>query len=133
MPANTNPIFALDPDLPGVAISGATTDKSGATAINIVELFTFGTFGGKNGWIKFKFTGTSTAGTALVWALGSDGVTKILIAEALYGAVTSSTIVATAEVLISTLDWNLRPSQKLFVGATTVNTVIHVTAGVGDF
>jgi len=133
MPANNQPIFALSPNIAGVQIVGTTVDKTGATDANIVELCEFGAFGGKTGWIRFKFTGTSTAGTAMVWVLGSDNVTKILIAEVAYGAITSSATAIAADIFIPVVDWNLRASQKLFVGATTVNTIIHVTAGIGDF
>jgi len=133
MSANTTPIFTLVPYTPGVVITGTTTDKSGATTTNIKTLYTATTNGIKVTRVNFKFSGTSTAGTALIWITDTDGITIFLAYELVYSAITSSTTVATAEANFIFNDLQLKSGQKLLVGATTVNTNIHVTASIGDF
>jgi len=64
MPANTKPIFALSPETRLAAITGTTTDKSGATTANIVDLVTATTDGTKVTQIKYKHVvGATTATT----------------------------------------------------------------------
>jgi hypothetical protein len=133
MAANISPIFALIPETKGVAITGTTTDKTGATTANMVDLVTGATDGTKVTWIKFKHVGTSTAGLYLMWITDTAGANPRLYAELPIAAVTSSGTVATNENTIFTPDLQLKAGQKIQVGATTANTNIHVTASIGDF
>jgi hypothetical protein len=133
MAQNTNPVFALKPETRLATITDTTTDKSGATTANIVTLLTAATDGTKVTRIKFKHVGNSTAGIGLVWVTDTAGANPRLISESNYSAITSSTVVATAETEIIYNDLQLKTGQQIWVGATVVTTDIHVTASIGDF
>jgi hypothetical protein len=133
MPANTTPIFALTPQLDWARITGTTTDKSGLTTANLVTLVSATTFGTKVTQIGFKFVGTSTAGTLLIFISDTDGTTLRLFDEILITAVTSSTTALSARQVNFYSDLQLKSGQRILVGATTVNTPIDVFAQIGDF
>ena len=133
MPANTTPIFALTPQLDLARITGTTTDKSGLTTANLVTLVSASTFGTKVTQIGFKFVGTSTAGTFLIFISDTDGTTLRLFDEILITAVTSSTTALSARQVNFYSDLQLKSGQRILVGATTVNTPIDVFAQIGDF
>ena len=133
MAANTKPIFALSPETRLAAITGTTTDKSGATTANIVDLVTASTDGTKVTQIKYKHVGNSTAGIFLVWVTDTAGANPRLLSESTYAAITSSATVATAEGTLIFNDLQLKSGQKIQVGATTATTNIHVTAQIGNF
>jgi hypothetical protein len=133
MPANNNPVFALTPEVKVGRITTATTDKTGDTTANIVDLVTGDTAGTKVTWVKFKFEGTSTAGIALIFLTDTGDADNYLYAETTYSAITSSATVGTAEATFIFNDLQLKSGQKLKVAATTVNTSIAVTAGIGEF
>ena len=133
MAANTKPIFALSPETRLAAITGTTTDKTGATTANIVDLVTASTDGTKVTQIKYKHVGNSTAGIFLVWVTDTAGANPRLLSESTYAAVTSSATVATAEGTLIFNDLQLKSGQKIQVGATTATTNIHVTAQIGNF
>ena len=134
MPANTNPVFALTPETKvNVKVTATTTDKSGATTANIVDLLTASANGTKVTWIKFKHEGNSSTGIFLVWITDTDGNNPTLFYEQTYTAISSSTTVATAEGTIVFNDLQLKSGQKIKVGATVVTSTIAVTASTGDF
>jgi hypothetical protein len=133
MPANTNPVFALKPETKIGNITGTTTDKSGATTANIVTLLTAATDGTKVTRIKFKHSGNSTAGTALIWITDTAGANPRLAYEQTYSAITSSATVASAETEFFFNDLQLKSGQQIWVAATTATSNIHVTASIGDF
>lgn len=133
MAANTKPVFALSPETVRANITGTTTDKSGATTANIVDLVTASTDGTKVTQIKYKHVGNSTAGIFLVWVTDTAGANPRLLAESTYAAITSSATVATAEGTLIFNDLQLKSGQKIQVGATTATTNIHVTAQIGNF
>ena len=133
MAANTKPIFALSPETTLATITGTTTDKTGATTANIVDLVTATTDGTKVTQIKYKHVGNSTLGIFLVWVTDTSGANPRLLDESTYAAVTSSTTVATAEGTLIFNDLQLKSGQKIQVGATTATTNIHVTAQIGNF
>jgi hypothetical protein len=133
MSANIAPIFALVPEIKRAVITTATTDKSGDTTTNLVELVAGSTNGTKVTWIKFKHVGNSTAGLYLVFITDTAGANPRLFAELASAAVTSSVTVATNENTIFTPDLQLKSGQKILVGASTATSNIHVTASVGEF
>ena len=133
MAANTSPVFALSPEQTRAVITATTTDKSGATATNIVDLVTATTDGTKVTLITYKHVGNSNAGCFLVFITDTSGANPRLYAEQLYSAVTSSTTVATAGGSIVFNDLQLKSGQKIQVAATVVTTNIHVIASVGNF
>jgi hypothetical protein len=133
MAANTTPIFALTPQLDLARITTATTDKTGATTTNLQTLVIAATDGTKVTQIGFKFVGTSTAGTFLIFISDTDGTTLRLFDEILITAVTSSNTALSARQVNFYSDLQLKSGQKILVGATTVNTPIDVFAQIGDF
>ena len=133
MAANTQPLFALTPQIPTVTITGTTTDKSGATTANIKTLYTAATNGTKVSQIGYKCLGNSTAGILLIWITDTSGLNPILFDEILIGSVTSSTTVATARIVNSYSDLELKAGQQVWVGATVVTTSIYGFAQIGDF
>ncbi len=133
MAANTNPVFALFPGTPSAVITTATTDKSGATTTNLVELVVATTDGTKVTRISYKHVGTSTAGIFMVFISDTSGANLRLYDEQSYIAVTSSNTTVTAGGILIYSDLQLRSGQKIFVGATTANTNIHAFASRGDF
>jgi hypothetical protein len=133
MAANFKPVFALTPETRLATITATTTDKSGATTTNIVDLVTASTDGTKVTQIKYKHVGNSSAGILLVWVTDTSGANPRLLAESTYSAITSSTTVATAEGTLTFNDLQLKSGQKIQVGATVTTTNIHVTAQIGNF
>jgi len=131
--SNFNPVFSLTPEVRVARITGTTTDKTGDTTANIVDLVTGDTAGTKVTWVKFKFEGTSTAGIALIFLTDTGDADNYLYAETTYSAITSSATVSSAEATFVFNDLQLKSGQKLKVAATTVNTSIAVTAGIGEF
>ena len=133
MPANFKPVFSLVPLTPFVVLTGTTTDKSGATTANMKTLVTSGANGTKVTQIGFKFVGTSTAGTILIFITDTAGANPTLYDEIVYGAVTSSTTANSGRIFNLYSDLQLKSGQLIIVGATTVNTSINVWASQGDF
>lgn len=133
MAANVQPVFALKPETKTAIITGTTTDKSGATAANMVDLVSGATDGTKVTWIKAKHSGNSGAGQILIWITNTAGANPRLYAEISTSAVTSSATVATNENTLFTPDLQLKSGQKIQVGATVVSSNIHITASIGDF
>ena len=131
--ANTQPIFAITPQIPTVTITGTTTAKDMSVTTNVKLLYTAASNGTKVSQIGYKFVGTSTAGILLIWITDTAGLNPILYDEILYGAVTSSSTVATARIVNSYSDLELKAGQQIWVGATTVNTNIYVFSQIGDF
>ena len=133
MAANTQPIFALTPQLVSTTITGTTTDKSMATLTNVKLLYTAGSNGTKITQIGYKSLGTSTAGLLLIWVTDTSGNNPILYDEIIIGAVTSGTGTATSRAVNTYSDLQLQSGQKVYVAATVVNTNIYAFAQVGDF
>lgn len=133
MAANTKPVFALEPQQTHAEITATTTDKSGATATNIVDLVTAATDGTKVTLITYKHVGNSGAGCFLVFITDTSGANPRLYAEQTYAAVTSSATVPTAGGQLVFNDLQLKSGQKIQVAATVVTTNIHVTASIGNF
>lgn len=133
MAANTKPIFALVPETRRELITATTTDKSGATATNLVTLVTGATDGTKISGLGFKFVGTSTAGLFLIFITDTAGANPRLYDEIAYAAVTSSATVATVRGWQTYADLQLKAGQLLIVGATTTNTNIIALAHTGNF
>jgi hypothetical protein len=133
MATNFSPVFALVPEMANAKITATTTDKSGATTTNIVDLVTAPADGCKVSQIRLKFSGISAAGLLLVFITDTTGTVLNLYTEAVFTAVTSSTVVAAFETVLNFSDLNLKSGQIIKVGATSVSSPIHLTASVGYF
>lgn len=133
MPANTSPIFALSPETKLGKITATTTDKSGATTTNLIDLVTGATNGTKVTQVKYKHSGNSTAGIFMLFITDTSGANHRLHAESSFTTITSGTTTATAEGTLYFRDLQLKSGQKLVCGATVVTSDIHVTVSIGDF
>jgi len=135
MSANIAPIFTLVPEIKQAVITLPTTDKTGATPANLVELVTGATDGTKVTWIKFKHVANSTSGIYLIFITNTAGSNPRLYAELVITARTSSALATgiTDENTIFVSDLQLKSGQKILVGSTTTTSNIHVTAQIGDY
>lgn len=137
MTANRAALFPLVPEVKRalIAQSATTTDKTGGTPVNLVELVTGASEGTKVTWIKFKHTGNSTSGIYLVFITDTAGANPRLFAELAITARTSSNLATgvTDENTILLSDLQLKVGQKILVGATSATSAIHVTAQTGDY
>jgi hypothetical protein len=128
MAANTQPIFALVPETKIVTVTAATTDRTGATTTNLVELLTAGTDGTKITQIGAKVAGTNAAVLVLIFITDTAGANPKLFDEFLLIPITPSTTLASARLVIPYSDLQLKSGQKIFVG-----TSVAITGGVNVF
>lgn len=129
-------IDALFPYTPFVAqgrITGTTTDKSGATTANIIQMYTAEAYGDKCSWIKFKHVGTSTTGIFLIWITDSAGANPRLLSEQAFTGAASSATVATVEYTFTFDDLELLTGQEIWVACTTAGSNIDVNAQIGKY
>jgi hypothetical protein len=128
MAANTQPIFALVPETKIVTVTAATTDRTGATTTNLVELLTAGTDGTKITQIGAKVAGTNASVLVLIFITDTAGANPKLFDEFLLNPITPSTTLASARLVIPYSDLQLKSGQKIFVGTT-----VAITGGVNVF
>lgn len=133
MAANVQPVFAIKPETVRAVITSATSDRSGSTPANLVELFTATTDGTKCTKIKFKHVSTSTAGWYLIFTTDTDGNNLRLFAELQILAASPSTTISTNENTYFDKDFQLKAGQKVLVGATSAASNIHVHGSIGHF
>ncbi len=131
--ANIEALFPYAPFVAQGRITNTTTDKSGATTTNIIQMYTAETYGDKCSWIKFKHTGTSTSGTFLIWITDNAGANPRLLSEQAFTGVASSTTVATVEYTFSYDDLELDAGQEIWVACTTHGSDIDVNAQIGKY
>lgn len=128
MAANTQPIFALVPETKIVTVTAATTDRTGATTTNLVELLTAGTDGTKITQIGAKVAGTNAATLVLIFITDTAGANPKLFDEIALASVTASTTVTSQRQVTAYSDLQLKSGQKVLVGIT-----VAVTDGVNVF
>jgi hypothetical protein len=134
MAANTQPIFALVPETKIVTVTAATTDRTGATTTNLVELLTAGTDGTKITQIGAKVAGTNAATLVLIFITDTAGTNPKLFDEIVINAVTPSTIARSFRNSVAYDDLQLKSGQKVFVGTTVAITDgVNVFAIKGDY
>ena len=135
MAANTNPIFALIPETKIAEISAVTTDKTGATTTNLIELVTAATEGTKIAEIGYKAQGATVAGIFLIFITDTAGANPKLFDEIDIPAVTGSDTVDNASGYHSFSEFQLKSGQKILVGITTISDSdkINAYAKIGDF
>lgn len=126
--ANTSPIFALVPETKIVTVTAATTDRTGATTTNLVELLTAGTDGTKITQIGAKVAGTNTACLVLIFITDTAGNNPKLYDELALNPITASSTVTSERQVNAYSDLQLKSGQKVLVGIT-----IATAAGVNIF
>jgi hypothetical protein len=134
MAANTQPIFALVPETKIVTVTAATTDRTGATTTNLVELLTAGTNGTKITQIGAKVAGTNASVLVLIFITDTAGANPKLFDEFSLNPITASTTLASARVVIPYSDLQLKSGQKIFVGTTVaIADGVNIFAIKGDY
>jgi hypothetical protein len=128
MPANTSPIFALSPELAFATVTGATTDRTGATMTNTVTLLTAATNGTKITQIGAKVAGDNAATLVLIFISDSSGANFKLFDEVGLAAITATTAVTSQRAVNVYSDLQLKAGQVVKVGTT-----VAITAGVNVF
>jgi hypothetical protein len=132
--ANTSPIFALVPETKIVTVTAATTDRTGATTTNLVELLTAGTDGTKITQIGAKVAGTNTACLVLIFITDTAGANPKLFDEIGLLAVTASVGVTSQRAVTAYSDLQLKSGQKVIVGITTAQAAgVNIFAIKGDY
>jgi hypothetical protein len=134
MPANTSPIFALSPELAIATVTGATTDRTGATMTNTVTLLTAATNGTKITQIGAKVAGTNTATLVLIFVSDSSGANFKLYDEIALAPITASTTVTSQRAVTAYSDLQLKAGQVVKVGTTVAIAVgVNIFAVKGDY
>jgi len=128
MAANTSPIFALSPELSFATVTGATTDRTGATMTNTVTLLTAATNGTKITQIGAKVAGDNAATLVLIFISDSSGANFKLFDEIGLSAITATTAVTSQRAVTSYADLQLKAGQVVKVGTT-----VAIAAGVNIF
>jgi hypothetical protein len=132
--ANTNPIFALTPDVPIVTVTAATTDRTGATTTNLVNLLTATSSGTKITQIGAKVAGNNAATLVLIFITDTAGANPKLFDEIALPAVTASNQATSQRQVNVYSDLQLKAGQIIKVGATVVSGGnINIFAVKGDY
>jgi hypothetical protein len=134
MPANTSPIFALSPELSFATVTGATTDRTGATMTNTVTLLTAATNGTKITQIGAKVAGSNGATAVLIFVSDSSGANFKLFDEIVLAAITPSTTVTSQRAVTAYSDLQLKAGQVVKVGTTVATAAgVNIFAIKGDY
>jgi hypothetical protein len=134
MAANTSPIFALVPETKIVTVTDATTDRTGATTTNLVELLTAGSDGTKITQIGAKVAGDNTACLVLIFITDTAGANPKLYDEIFLLAITASTTQASFRDVTAYSDLQLKSGQKVLVGITVAQADgVNIFAIKGDY
>jgi hypothetical protein len=134
MAANTSPIFALVPETKIVTVTAATTDRTGATTTNLVELLTATTDGTKITQIGAKVAGTNTACLVLVFITDTAGANPKLYDELALDPITPTTLITSERQVNAYSDLQLKSGQKVLVGITVAQVAgVNIFAIKGDY
>ena len=132
--ANINPIFALTPDVPIVTVTAATTDRTGATTTNLVNLLTATSSGTKITQIGAKVAGNNVATLVLIFITDTAGANPKLFDEIALPAVTASNQATSQRQVNVYSDLQLKAGQIIKVGATVISGGnINIFAVKGDY
>jgi hypothetical protein len=128
MPANTNPIFALTPEIAIVTVTAATTDRTGATTTNLATLLTATTNGTKITQIGAKAAGSNVATGVLIFISDTSGANFKLYDEIAMSPITADNTTTSQRAVTAYSDLQLKVGQVVKVGIT-----VAVTAGINIF
>jgi hypothetical protein len=134
MAANTSPIFALVPETKIVTVTAATTDRTGATTTNLVELLTATTDGTKITQIGAKAAGSNTACLVLIFITDTAGANPKLYDELALAPITATTLATSERKVSAYSDLQLKSGQKVLVGITVAQADgVNIFAIKGDY
>lgn len=132
--ANVKPIFPLTPETAIVTVSAATTDRTGATTANLVELLEATTSGTKVTQIGAKVAGTNIGTLVLIFITDTNGLNPKLFDEIQLSPVTADTLTTSQRASTTYSDLQLKAGQKVLVGLTVAITDgVNIFAVKGDY
>ena len=131
MAQNTNPVFAQQPSLAMVMVTGSYTDRTGAAA-GLYTLCAAGPSGSKITQLGSKAAGTSITGSVLFFITDTAGLNPRIFDEILVTAITAAPGVASYRVYNSYADLQL-DSGSLVKVAVTMHNSMSVSAQIGHF
>jgi hypothetical protein len=127
MPANTTPIFPLTPVYKHAVVTALTTDRTGATTVNLQTLITGATNGTKITQLGVKFQGTTVAGSILIFVTDTSGANLELFDEIQVTAVTANDTTPSFRSVNLYNDFQIASGQLVRVGMTTISSTIAAT------
>ena len=134
MAANTLPIFPLTPETAIVTVSASTTDRTGATTANLVDLLTASTNGTKVTQIGAKVAGDNDGTLVLIFITDTSGLNPKLFDEIVLESGNPSTTLSSQRQVNTYGDLQLKSGQKIQVGITeAVADGVNIFASKGDF
>ena len=134
MAANTLPIFPLTPETAIVTVSAPTTDRTGATTANLVDLLTASTNGTKVTQIGAKLAGDNDGTLVLIFITDTNGLNPKLFDEIVLESANPSTTLSSQRQVNTYGDLQLKSGQKIQVGITeAVTDGVNIFASKGDF
>ena len=134
MSANTLPIFPLTPETAIVTVSASTTDRTGATTANLVDLLTASTNGTKVTQIGAKVAGDNDGTLVLIFITDTSGLNPKLFDEIVLESANPSTTLSSQRQVNTYGDLQLKSGQKIQVGITeAVADGVNIFASKGDF
>ena len=134
MPANFQPIFALTPETAFATVTGATTDRTGATMGDTITLLTAAINGTKITQIGAKVAGTNAAVLVLIFISDTTGANFKLFDEIALAAITPSTTTTSQRAVTAYSDLQLKAGQVVKVGITVATAAgVNVFAIKGDY
>ena len=132
--ANVKPIFPLTPETVIVTVSAATTDRTGATTANLVDLLTASTSGTKITQIGAKVAGDNDGTLVLIFITDTNGLNPKLFDEIVLESSNPSTTLSSQRQVNTYGDLQLKSGQKIQVGITeAVADGVNIFASKGDF
>jgi len=132
--ANVKPIFPLTPEMAIVTVSAATTDRTGATTANLVDLLEATTSGTKVTQIGAKVAGDNDGTLVLIFITDTNGLNPKLFDEIGLSSETATTTVSSQRQVNTYGDLQLKSGQKIQVGITeAVADGVNIFASKGDF
>lgn len=132
--ANFKPIFPLIPETKIVTVTSATTDRTGATTTNLVELLTAATDGTKITQIGAKVAGTNIGTIVLIFITNTSGTSPKLFDEIALSPITANTLTTSQREVTTYADLQLKAGQKILVGLTVAITDgVNIFAIKGDY
>ena len=134
MPANFQPIFALTPETAFATVTGATTDRTGATMGDTITLLTAAINGTKITQIGAKVAGTNAAVLVLIFISDTTGANFKLFDEIALAAITPSTTTTSQRAVTAYSDLQLKACKVVKVGITVATAAgVNVFAIKGDY
>jgi len=130
MPANTQPIFPVAPNVALSQVSVANSNRDGATG-TYVTCFTPGANGSVIQKAYVKATGTTTAGMGRIFQ--GDGANWRLLAEISVTAITPSATVQAFEAEITRLEGLVIPSGYTLKASTEKAETFNIELYGGDY